>query len=641
VPRDERRPGNNKFNPSMVPEKVVLLLALVVGALYLALVPPWQHYDEPTHFEYAWLMANRPGMPKQGDFDQAMRREVAASMVEHEFYRGMGYGPNLLSKRTGIGYSELRHPPFYYLLISLPLRLIRHASITLQLYVGRGVSLLLFILNIWLASQMVRDLTPQRHVLRWAVPGMMALLPGYIDLMTAINNDVGSTVLFSLFLWGAVRLILRGVTVLHLIWVTSAAALCVWTKNTGAVAVPLLPLAIVLALAHGRWRRIWWIGIVAIGAILLPLTFSWGDAAFWYRGQGVAQKSSIRQEIGKSPLGKHALTIVATPEEPTRQVLQFLPQEKIEGLQGQSVTLGAWMWADQSVEIRSPMLCDGWRRCIWQTVDLTTEPTFYAITGTVSTDADRVEVNLRPWAGEGGGKPVTVYYDGLVLVEEKRALDTVPTLDDHRAQRGVWEERSFVNCLRNGSAEASWPWVRPWAERALGKFMPWPNSPSLFLGSILDWKRTSWVYRSAGLSLLKTFWARFGWAHVSVDSSWYWGVGIATALGVLGALVHWARGSWSDHSLPWKRSMVYLTVAALIVWGNAFTRPHPVMGKPVIPVARYAFPAIIPTALALMGGWLSWGDRPMKRKIALGMLAILMTLSVVSLVTIVNFYRGG
>jgi hypothetical protein len=65
------------------------------------------------------------------------------------------------------------------------------------------------------------------------------------------------------------------------------------------------------------------------------------------------------------------------------------------------------------------------------------------------------------------------------------------------------------------------------------------------------------------------------------------------------------------------------------------------MGKPVIPVARYAFPAIIPTALALMGGWLSWGDRSMKRKIALGMLAILMTLNVVSLVTIVNFYRGG
>jgi hypothetical protein len=65
------------------------------------------------------------------------------------------------------------------------------------------------------------------------------------------------------------------------------------------------------------------------------------------------------------------------------------------------------------------------------------------------------------------------------------------------------------------------------------------------------------------------------------------------------------------------------------------------VSDPLIPAARYAFPAIIPTALALMGGWLAWWDRPMEEKIALGLLIGLAVLNVVSLITIWAFYQGG
>ena len=34
-------------------------LALCHGLLYMLILPPWQHYDEPPHFEYAWLIADR------------------------------------------------------------------------------------------------------------------------------------------------------------------------------------------------------------------------------------------------------------------------------------------------------------------------------------------------------------------------------------------------------------------------------------------------------------------------------------------------------------------------------------------------------------------------------------------------------
>src|SRR5947208_14806600 len=68
---------------------LVLLIALCQGILYLCLQPPWQHYDEPTHFEYAWLIAHHPGLPPPGTVDQAARRDIAASMIQYNFFGNM------------------------------------------------------------------------------------------------------------------------------------------------------------------------------------------------------------------------------------------------------------------------------------------------------------------------------------------------------------------------------------------------------------------------------------------------------------------------------------------------------------------------------------------------------------------------
>ena len=69
---------------------VVLVVALMQGLLYLFLLPPWQHYDEPSHFEYAWLIADRGSLPGPRDTDDTMRRDVLVSMIEHDFYWNLG-----------------------------------------------------------------------------------------------------------------------------------------------------------------------------------------------------------------------------------------------------------------------------------------------------------------------------------------------------------------------------------------------------------------------------------------------------------------------------------------------------------------------------------------------------------------------
>ena len=613
-------------------------LALLQGLLYLFIAPPWQHYDEPTHFEYAWLIANRQALPQSGDYDQAMRRDVAASMLERNFFRDLDFRPNLLAQNepVWIGITELHHPPLYYLLAALPLRLVRHSDITFQLYVARSVSLLLYLLSILIAGQLVGELLPSGHPLGWAVPGMMALLPAYADLMTAVNNDVGATVLFSLFLWGAVRTIVRGVSFPRLLWIVITAALCVWTKNTAAVAVLLAPLALILALARGRWNHWGWIGIGAATVMALLALFSWGDAALWYRG--TVQETPTGRETESPPLGRRALALETMADEPERQVNQLLLQEDVETLRGQTVTLGAWMWADHPVQIRSPMLFDG-RRGVWQAVEVDAAPTFHAFTATVAANADanQARIILRPLLNREQQVTSTVYYDGLVLVAGEQPPDSLPAFDDPQGREGTWGGRPFVNFVRNGSAEAAWPWVRPWVDKALRKYAR--RSPAQFLGSVLDWQRTGWVWRASGLNLFQSFWARFGWNHVGLADGWYWGLGVVTVIGIVGALVTLVR-QWRNSSWPRKRSVVLLIASGLLVWGNAFLRSHPIVGKPFIPGARYAYPVIIPTTLMLTAGLLACAPRRARKWVAAGLLSGMMLLNTVSLVTIWTFYGG-
>jgi hypothetical protein len=55
----------------------------------------------------------------------------------------------------------------------------------------------------------------------------------------------------------------------------------------------------------------------------------------------------------------------------------------------------------------------------------------------------------------------------------------------------------------------------------------------------------------------------------------------------------------------------FLGIALLVPWALAFLRGGGdfMGGSPLYPWARYAFPAILPTALFLCAGWLQWLDR--------------------------------
>lgn len=619
--------------------RLILLLALLNGLLYLFIVPPWQHYDEPGHFEYAWLIANRGVLPESGDYDPAMRREVAASMVEQGFFHGTDFTPNLLAidQPVWIGPTQVgTDPALYYLLVALPLRLVRFADMAVQLRVARAVSLLLYLVSVWLAGRIVAELVAEGHVLRWAVPGMMALLPAYTDLMTAVNNDVGATVMFSLFLWGAVRMIRHGFSWPRLVWVVGSAVLCVWTKSTAAVALLLAPLAVVLAVIRGPRQWLVWVGFGAAGVALVATAVGWGDAALWYRRTD--QEVSTRQERTEAPLGEAALALEMTPNKPGRSLAQPLLQADVEALRGQTVTLGAWIWASEPVQVRPPMLDDG-RQASWEPIEVGAGPVFYAITATVAAEAEDVEIVLRPLVDRTLAQTVTVWYDGVVLVEGARPLDQPPLFDGPEGREGTWGGEFFVNRIRNGSAEAAWPRVRGWVERGGRELLR--QSPSRVLASVLDWERTGSVYPLVLRHLLSTFWTRFGWSQVRMSVFWFWACSGWTALALLGAfgsswrrLRVWLReGRWRQVKL-----LAFLSISLALVWLVVILRVHPLSWY--LPPARYAYPAISISTLAYAEGVRAVTARLRPKLFPFALFVWLLILGSAALFVQYDFYYG-
>ena len=145
--------------------------------------------------------------------------------------------------------------------------------------------------------------------------------------------------------------------------------------------------------------------------------------------------------------------------------------------------------------------------------------------------------------------------------------------------------------------------------------------------------------------LTQSFWARFGWAHVVLKGYHpYTILGFVTLAGCIGALI----AAWRNRKDICWDLIFFLGVSLFVVWSSAFLRglTSALDGPPLIPVARYAYPVVIPTMLILNIGWLeiiTWGELYLKvpRKILYGLLiGFFILLDILSIYSIYQFYNG-
>lgn len=585
---------------------LVLIFGLFHGLFYVTRVPPWGHYDEPNHFEYVWWLAFKPGHPQVDDVDPAMRRELVESLRTHGFYEAIGYEPPLDTPGAPLWIgpaTQLDEPPLYYWLAALPIRALAPAGIDAQLRLARLVSLGLYLLTILFAYGAAREVTSPGNPLRVLLPFCIAALPAFTDLMTAVNNDVAAVAAFSLFVWACLRLLRRGFSPLRLAGAAAAAGICLLAKSTAYLAAPLFVLAVFMLLLLRAGRRWLWPGL-SLGALLAGLAiFSWGDARGWART--TLQEKPLRVRSSAAPLGGYAFQVEnpsATYPRWLDPLSQALPTAAGAGLAGQTLTLGAWIWADAPGLAQTPSLHDGFQTYN-QVVAVGVEPAFFAFSARLAADATRVWVSVEPQAVSDLPTSV-VYYDGLVLAAGDLADAGAPSFTDDGGDAGLWGGAPFQNLVRNGSAEAPGARIRPWLDRPGARYLPDETLPSAVLGTLLDPAGAGWYYKSAGLRLLRTFWAKFGWGQVPLlGRKPYRSLILITAAGLLGAgLALYQR----RYVLRWDL-LFWLAALLLGVWGIVLSRgaTYIFVSNPFLPVARYAFPAIIPTMLGLTVGWWS------------------------------------
>lgn len=618
---------------------IILIIAFINGLLYTFLIPAWWRHDEPGHFEYVWMVLNKSALPSASDVDETFRRRLAVSLDKYQYYEFITPKLNLESQEpVFIGVPQYTNQPLYYWYVSLPLRLIPKADYAVQNYIIRIMTLGLMLTSLWLTWKIVRKITPQYHPLRWMVPLFLALLPGFVEVMTSISDDAGAVFTFSLFSYFAVHLIVDGFRWRDALGLFVSAGLCLLTKNTVWVSILLIGLVMLFVFFRSRPAWISWGIIATIFAAGLLLTIRWGDAASWAPTYGADSPTRVRS--AKAVNGDYVLAF--SPQ--NKQIAQFLPTAAIRPVRGKTVTLGAWIWAEQPTEIYLPYLfitttSEPAVQRSPSPVSLTTQPQFFSFTFQFPDDARRSLVFLAPFPNSTSPNLPQVYYDNLVLVVGE--LSGVPAkLSRNTVQ---WNGQELPNLLRNPSAE------RAWFGSALEKHfgvLPIPIlNWSATLATIQDIEASGAFLNRIRDQLLTTFWAQPAKNYISLLGGRKTTL-ILYAITYL-ALIGFVSAIWRKRKqIHWPASFS-LGVFTVILWFQTFIRGSSELYNPYelfVPYARYAAPAIAGTALIICAGWqeiFAWLQKSLHISSQSGaslFVSIMIGLNTFTLLSVINFF---
>ncbi|MBU0608730.1 MAG: hypothetical protein KKI08_12660 [Armatimonadetes bacterium] len=160
----------------------VLALYLVLAVRLVALLPLWGAVqDEMIHFGYAGVLATSGRLP----------------LIEPS------HAPDLMYYYTAPSAGDAaHHPPGYYFVASLTLRLFHAASLATQNYAVRGTSTLLGLVALLFIYGALRRLWPARPGVAVAGVAVVGLFPHWLMVCSTIHPESFGAAVASALLWG-------------------------------------------------------------------------------------------------------------------------------------------------------------------------------------------------------------------------------------------------------------------------------------------------------------------------------------------------------------------------------------------------------------------------------------------------------
>jgi hypothetical protein len=132
----------------------------------------------------------------------------------------------------------------------------------------------------------------------------------------------------------------------------------------------------------------------------------------------------------------------------------------------------------------------------------------------------------------------------------------------------------------------------------------------------------------------------FGWGNVRLQSPIWLYLSRAVALLALLGCLRWLAERRPQEPEGLRPALIFLALVGILVWSNTILRPLPLLGEYVVPGARYTFPAITVTILAVVGGWWALWPHKLRLYATLALIGSLIVLNSVAAGTIVSFYRS-
>jgi hypothetical protein len=185
------------------------LFLFSAGSLVFCLVaiPPWQSPDEPTHFEYAHLLA-RDGFSLRPRPDPSLQEEIIVSLARHDFWRRVRISAPAKMPRTFISDPFLcqaptqigKNPPGYYLLAALALKLCPGGTLIGEMYWLRSLSALCALLTVGVVFLCAREVFRGGFYLSLAAAGFVAGLPQFAVIGSSVSPDPLTNLLGALFI---------------------------------------------------------------------------------------------------------------------------------------------------------------------------------------------------------------------------------------------------------------------------------------------------------------------------------------------------------------------------------------------------------------------------------------------------------
>jgi len=562
-----------------------MILASVQGLIYVFIIPPWEHYDEPTHFEYAWLIAYLNRLPDEGEYVQWMRRDLSASLFENNFFEKRNINVDFLSvnEPVWIGISQINDPPLYYLLISSLLHFVRFTDFTFQLYIARIGSLLMFLVTIFFVYKISLELFTEGHLLTKIIPIFIVFLPGFVDIMTSVNNDVGAIMFGTLFFWLAIRFLKNKQSVLSATMLVVVSIILLYTKNIGFLFIPILLITFIFGIKNNKYI-LFAFGLLSLAGLIFFINFlQFGGLPAFFSIQNY-QELPLRMKSEDAQSGNYVFAIQRYENQNRRSnLVYYFNKNEISKMDSNEITIGGYVWSSSKIKTNIFNLYLNGELLKQITGEITEEKEFIYETVNFPGNVNELYLSMQPIKREN----YTIYYDDVFIVSG--------SLNDYlNAQK--------PNLIRNGSAEYGWPILKQEVARKIDK--KFPVSINHFV-QILDLETNLDYYRATTKRLFRTFWAVFNWGGVFL---WgrrpYFYLGLLTGISVIGSVIF---GISKRKEISWRITILFL-LSCLLIWGATFLRgfSSSFSGYTYIPVARYAYPVIFPTALILLSGLLFW-----------------------------------